>query len=114
MIRNLTRKSVVCCEEVWCTTFVQHVLGLMFKARITPHVLAFASERYVTIHTFFVAGALDLIFLKNRRVVEITQKLLPFSWYTPRVRTDCVIELRAGTVAHTRTRVGDKIEISTQ
>jgi len=114
MIRNITRRSILCRGEIRCTTFVQHVLGLMFKGHISPHVLVFASERRVTIHTFFVAGALDLIFLKNSRVVDIAQDLAPFSWYAPAARTDCVIELRAGTVAHARTRVGDTIEISTQ
>ncbi len=85
--------------------------GLMFKKKITPHVLLFNKEKRVSLHTFFVAEPIDLIFVnKHGRVVEIKENLAPFSFYSPREKAIAIIEAKSGTVRKTGTKINDTIK----
>ncbi|MBI4016586.1 MAG: DUF192 domain-containing protein [Candidatus Aenigmarchaeota archaeon] len=111
MIRNLTRNTLIARNPVILTSLIGHMLGLMFKKKIIPHVLLFRTERHVSLHTFFVAGPIDLIFVnKQNRVVEIKENLTPFSFYSPYENATAIIEAKSGTVRKTRTKINDTIK----
>lgn len=113
MIRNSTRRTCIAKNPVMLTSCFGHALGLMFKREITPHVLLFRNERRVSLHTFFVAGHIDVIFVNAQgRVCEIKENFAPFSFYTPHTRARYVIEAAAGVVRRTKTRLNDIIHIS--
>ena len=108
VIRNITRNTLIAKDPVILTSIIGHMIGLMFKHKITPHVLLFKSERYISLHTFFVSAPIDVIFVNNQgRVVEIKKNLTPFSFYSPRKKSACIIEAAAGTARSSKTKIND-------
>ena len=58
----------------------------------------------------FVFCPIDVLFLdKNKKVVEIKENFMPFTFYTPKNKAKYVIELPSDLIRKTRTEVGDKI-----
>ena len=112
LIKNQTRNTIIAKNPVWLSTFFGHARGLMLKPSITPHVLAFKSECHTSIHTCFVAGPIDIIFVsKNNRICELKKQLFPFSFYAPEHPAKYIIELPEKTIVKTRSRVGDVIRV---
>jgi uncharacterized protein len=65
------------------------------------------------IHTVGMSFAIDVLYLDSqRRVIHMCQRLEPFRIAALKFRARSVIELPAGTLAQTRTDVGDVLEIS--
>ena len=70
-------------------------------------------ERAPSIHMFFMRYPIDAIFVdREQRVTKIVENLRPWRvvWWAPGAR-DC-LELPAGTIAMTGTRVGDVLEVA--
>lgn len=70
-------------------------------------------EKAPSIHMFFMRYPIDAVFVdERRRVVKVVEHLKPWQvvWWARRAR-DC-LELPAGTVARTGTRVGDQLELT--
>ncbi len=112
-IKNVTRNVLIAKDVVWLDTFLGHARGLMFKARITPHVLAFCSEHRTSLHTFFVAEPIDVIFVnKKKEVCELKEHFVPYSFYKPKYAAQYIIELPAKTIRKTGTNIGDRVRIS--
>jgi len=73
-------------------------------------VFVFRTEKRRSLHMFFVFYPIDLLFLDSKKkVVEIKENFLPFTLYFPRKRARFVVELPAGAVKKSSTRVGDTI-----
>ena len=61
---------------------------------------------------FFVFYPIDVIFLdKDKKIIEIKQKFLPFSFYNSKKEASCIIELQNGSVDKFRLKIGEKIDI---
>jgi uncharacterized membrane protein (UPF0127 family) len=58
----------------------------------------------------FVFFPIDVLFVdKNKKVVEIKESFMPFTFYNPEKKAKYVVELPAGAVKETKTSVGDRI-----
>lgn len=64
------------------------------------------------IHTFGMRFAIDLVYLNaEQEVVYVRENLPPWRMAPVRLSAASVVELPAGTIAQTRTGVGDVIEV---
>ena len=63
------------------------------------------------VHTFGMRFAIDLVFLNKKRQVRKIQHAVPKRRIAMDLLAHSVLELPAGTVAATRTAVGDQLEL---
>lgn len=92
-------------------TFFSRFRGLM-GARDLPDGEALLLDGDNSIHTFFMRFPIDVVFLDGEeRVLHQIHAMRP--WRVSRIvwRAKAVLELPAGTLARTGTRVGDQLEI---
>ncbi len=111
MIRNETRKQILSERSAIMRTTLQKGLGLMFQARVrTALIFPYIKPRIIPIHMLFVFTPIDIIFLNEKKhVVEIVEKLMPFTLYTSREKASTFIELPSGTIKKTGTRLNDHV-----
>jgi len=89
-----------------CNTRFTRAKGLMFSKPRTV-VLVFDKEEIHALHMMFVFFPIDVLFLnKDKVVVEIKERFMPFSYYTPRNKSKFVVEVPEPTTS----KIGDKIE----
>jgi len=111
-MKNITRKSKLAECAVMCTSPLQKARGLIFRRRIKDeaYLFIFEKEAYVPLHMLFVFFPIDVLYLDGRKkVVEMKECFAPFAFYQPQKKARYVIELPAGTVKISRTRIGDAI-----
>jgi uncharacterized membrane protein (UPF0127 family) len=110
MILNKSRKTTLSREHKLCKSKFSKARGLMFRLNPKALVFVFEKEKIVALHMLFVFFPIDVLYLdKKKKVVEIKEKLMPFSFYTPKKKSSYVMELPAGTISRTGTETGDKI-----
>jgi uncharacterized protein len=113
MIKNQTRKKILTTKTKNCKTILSKAKGLMFTRKKTGEglIFAFNTERRWSIHMLFVFYPIDVLWLdKNKKVVDLRQKLKPFILSAkPKKESSYIIELPAGTINKTKTKIGDKI-----
>ncbi|MBS3097056.1 DUF192 domain-containing protein [Candidatus Woesearchaeota archaeon] len=108
-IRNLTRKTLLSENAKICKSALSKFIGLMFS-RPRALVFAFKEEKIISLHMLFVFYPIDVLFLdKSKKVAEIKENFMPFSFYRPRNKAMYVIELPNGMIKKSGTRLGDKI-----
>lgn len=104
---KLIAESVRICDSWW-----QKAIGLMFSKDPSNLIMRFDSPRIVTLHMFFVFFPIDVLWVDGSgKVVELKERFLPFRTHSPKHFATKVIELRAGTIERTGTRVGDRMLI---
>ncbi len=110
-VKNLTRNSILAVKSRLADSAIKRVVGLMFsKQTRSAMILKFGRETQVSLHTFFVFFPIDVLFVDgNDRVVEIAEGMRPFTSYAGRRKAKCVVELPAGAIRRSRTRVGDRL-----
>ena len=65
------------------------------------------------VHTVGMSFSIDVLYLDSkRRVIHVCHELAPFRIAALKLRARSVIELPAGTLAKTRTSVGDELELN--
>jgi uncharacterized protein len=113
MITNKTKGRIIARKVIHCRGFLSKSIGLMFSKRTKDKALVFYFNKpqNVPLHMFFVFYPIDVVYLKNNKVVEIKQNFRPFTAYNPSKLADIVIELPEGTIKRTKTSIGDKIAI---
>lgn len=108
---NETRGTVLANKIKVANTFFARLMGLMGKAKpFLPKGCGLLLDPCKAIHTWFMRFPIDVVFLDEQgEVVGIEEKLAP--WRLSRVyhNARCVLELPAGTVRDSQTRVGDKV-----
>jgi len=68
---------------------------------------------FMWMHMFFMRFAIDIVFLdKNHRVIHISHDLPPWRVSAPVMWARKALELSAGAASHSRTEVGDHIEMT--
>jgi uncharacterized membrane protein (UPF0127 family) len=94
--------------------FFQRFKGLMLTETLHPgcalHIIPCRS-----VHTYFMKYSIDVVHLDSRLQVVYVEESLPpnkVGKMTGR-RTVSVVELPAGTIAETQTKVGDYLELTT-
>ncbi len=112
-IVNLSRKTVVSSRRRLVSSVLGKAWGLMLSRRVkTSLVFVLGSEQKIALHMLFVFCPIDVLLLdRNKKVVELKENLKPFAFYTGRKKAKYVIELPAGSIRSSRTRVGDMIRI---
>ncbi len=110
---NRTRGIVLHKHPAWAITRIEQALGLMFRK---PHdeclVLLFMPQRKEVPHMWFVFAPIDILVLDGGgKVVALKERLLPWRTWNPRVAASAIVELPAGTIARTSTRIGDAVAL---
>ncbi len=109
-IRNITKKTLLAKNAKLCRNILSKAFGLMFS-KPKPLILTFKEEKIIPLHMFFVFYPIDVLFLnKNKIVVEIKEKFMPFTFYIPKKKALYIIELPQNTIKETETQTGNKIK----
>ena len=109
MIKNLTRKRKLEVNVKICTDIFSQSIGLMFsKKKNNALIFKFNAEKIIPLHMFFVFYPIDVLFLDKRKtVVELKKNFRPFTFYTPKKKAMYVLEMPAGTINKSKTKLGD-------
>ena len=116
MIKNKTRKTILCRETETAGSFFKRARGLMFRgAESFPKgrgmLFIFPRPGKPGFWTPFMRFPLDIIFLDpSKKVVDIRENLKPWRACSPKASAKYALELRAGRAREARTRVGDLLE----
>ena len=114
-IKNLSSNRIIAEDSGTAESALARYLGLMFtRPKQSALVLKFGSERKISLHMAFVFYTIDVIFANARmEVVDIKQNFRPFHAYSSAARATYAIELPAGSVRKSRTKIKDKIAFLT-
>ena len=110
-VKNVTRNTIIASRSRIADSAVKRVVGLMFsKPTEAAMILKFPKDTSISLHTYFVFFPIDILLVDGRlRVVELVPAMQPFTTYSSKSRASYVVELPAGTIKKTRTKVGDEI-----
>ncbi len=110
-VKNLSRNSIIASRSRIADSVIKRTIGLMFSKRTqSAMILKFGRDVPVSLHTFFVFFPIDIVFVDSSgAVVEMVENMPPFTTYTAKKRAKCVVELPAGSIRRSKTRVGDRI-----
>ena len=110
-VKNVTRNTIIALRSKTADSMLSRSVGLMFsKPTQSAMILKFSSEAIIGLHTLFVFFPIDVLFVDGRlRVVEMLGSMEPFSTYSPKKKAKYVIELPAGTIRKSKTRLGDEV-----
>jgi len=110
-LTNATRTTILAHEGRVLRNPLRQAVGTMFHRLPGSYIFVFPTPRYVAITNLFVFQPLDLLWLDEKgRVLALRKNFKPFTLHAmPLVRARAVIELPAGAIQQSRTRVGDRI-----
>lgn len=110
-VKNITRNTVIALRSKVADSALGRAVGLMFsKPTQSAMILRFGKETPISLHTYFVFFPIDIMLVDSRlRVVEMVQAMQPFTTYSAKGKASCVVELPAGTIRKTGTKVGDEV-----
>lgn len=109
-VRNLTRATVLVQRALIAQRPWERMIGLLGRHALDPDE-ALLIPRCQSVHTWFMRFPLDLVFLDGDGiVVRLVEQLPAFRIVWVR-GADAVLELSAGTVARTATRLGERCQI---
>jgi uncharacterized protein len=111
---NRTRGTTLCDQIEDAGGRAGQSRGLLGRARLEPgHGMLFVRGRFepfMWMHMFFMRFAIDIVFLDRKdRVVRINHTLKPWRVSAPVFRAHKAIELEAGAMLRSDTRIGDSI-----
>ena len=110
-IKNRSNGSLLAENAVLCASPLSKFMGLMFsmdKSRVL--VFEFAEEINISLHMLFVFYSIDVLFLDRRKTaVDMKKNFMPFTFYSSRAKAKYAIELPAGKISKTGTKLGDRI-----
>jgi uncharacterized protein len=108
-ILNHTQNTVLAGHAAVADTFVSRMRGLLGRESL-PEGEALVITRCNSIHMFFMRFSIDVVFIdKNDRVVGLLKKIPPLALSPVYWRASKAIELPAGTITKTKTRLHDKL-----
>lgn len=97
-------------EERVLKNLFQIGTGLMFRRKLKEkqaYYFILPKTKKWVITMSFVFQSIDLIFLKDDKVVELKENLRPFTDYRAKKEANALIEVPPGTIKRTKTKVGD-------
>lgn len=108
IVNTVTGKTVASRVEV-AETFVDRLAGLLARPPLKPGQ-GLLIRPCNGVHTWFMRYPIDVIFLDSDwTVVEMVRELMPFRFSRIVRRAAMALELQAGTIERTYTRVGDTL-----
>ena len=110
-IKNVTRSTLIASSSRIADSVLKRAVGLMIsRPTEAAMVLMFPKETGISLHTFFVFFPIDILFVDaDNRIAELLKQMPPFSTYSAKQKAKLVIELPAGSISKSKTRVGDSI-----
>src|SRR5581483_4939826 len=106
LIKNLTRKTVIAQNCKQATTFMELLFGLHWRSN--PPELLFKTRW--GIHTLGLKKPIDVLVLSSEfRVRSLKQNLPPSNFYFWNPQYQWVLELPAGAIKKSQTKVGDQL-----
>ena len=108
-VHNQTRNVPLMTKGRLADTFWLRLRGLLGAAPLKPEEgLILVGEK--SIHTFFMSFPIDVIYVdKDYRVIRTDSDMVPYRIGPFVTKSAYVLELLAGTIAHTATQVGDQL-----
>lgn len=106
-------KKIFGLEIEYVITFFEKVMGLMFRKKLR-HALWFNFNRKTridaSIHSFFVFFPFDVIWLNEKKIVDLRKNVKPFTFnITPKKPADSMIELPIGTINKQKLKIGKQL-----
>jgi len=110
-LKNLENGQILADKLGEASSFYQRFKGLMFTKELEPgYGLLIKPCR--SIHTFFMKYKLDIVHLdSHNQVVLIEEGLPPGKIGKGHLRTRSIVELPAGMIETTQTKVGDFLQV---
>jgi uncharacterized membrane protein (UPF0127 family) len=108
-VRNVTRNVELGQKVRVASTIIERTIGLLATSSLGSGQGMWLSP-CKSIHTFFMRYPIDVLFLDAEGHILYQNTLKPWrmsGWYA---KSRGVLELAAGTLDHTGTRAGDRIE----
>ena len=108
---NLTQNTVVASQVIIADTFFSRMKGLLGREKLG------AGEGLVithcrSIHMLFMKFSIDAVFLdKNDQVVGLVERIRPYGFSPVFLKAVAVLEVNAGTIAASKTGLGDRFKI---
>ena len=105
-------KKIIAQKAVYRNTFWQKGTGLMFKKQPIneAYIFNFDKPKKIGVTMMFVFYPIDLVFLdKKNKVVELKQKIMPFSHYFSENEAKTLVELEAGAIKKHNIKEGQKV-----
>lgn len=110
-ITNLSNNAVLADKARVADTFWSRLIGLLNRNSLEKGE-ALVLKPANSIHTFFMRFPIDALFLdKNSKVIGITHVIKPFRFSPVYFGAYSVIELPAGTLQLTQTKLGDSVKL---
>jgi len=108
-VHNQTRNVPLMTKGRLADTFWLRLRGLLGAAPLKPEEgLILAGEK--SIHTLFMTFPIDVVYVdKDYRVIRTDPDMVPYRIGPFVAKSAYVLELLAGTIAHTATQVGDQL-----
>jgi len=112
---NKTNGKVLASKVEFADTFWRRFRGLMMEQnfwRGQALLFKLAKPGKYSIHMFFVRFPIDLLYLNsNFSVIEACSALGPWRIHRPKVKANYIVELPAGTISLTHTKLGHKLAL---
>lgn len=110
-IINITQGTTLADNACVADNFSTRIKGLLGRKSLARGE-ALIIKPCNSIHMFFMCFAVDAVFAdKNNRVVGLVESLRPFSLSPIFFKAHFVVELPAGTIQETRTKIQDQISL---
>ncbi|MDE1921250.1 MAG: DUF192 domain-containing protein [Candidatus Omnitrophica bacterium] len=111
MICNATRDTVIASSVETARNFWQRSKGLLGRTQL-PLNHALVIPHCESIHMFFMKFPIDVIFCDRKdKVVGLCEGIKPFRLSPVFFRASYAIELPAGTIIASQTRIGDQVRL---
>ena len=82
--------------------FFERLIGLMFKKNVDYALIFYLQKESrinAAIHTMFMFMQIDVLFLNDKkRIVDIKQKMKPWSFYIPKRKAKYIVEIPSGII----------------
>jgi uncharacterized protein len=107
--RNANNGRLIADRVGIAATHVGRAIGLLARAELKEgEALWIVPSRGV--HTWFMRFAIDVVAIDDEgRVIDLVPSMRPWRMRLPRAGSASVLELPAGTVAASATRIGDQV-----
>lgn len=108
---NLSNHTTLAHSLAEARSFLKRLKGLMFTKELpTGHGLHI--QPCQSIHTFYMNYSIDVLYVNEQLVVvAMDLEMRPRKFGKLYKQAQSVIELPAGTIQHSRTKIGDKLNI---
>lgn len=111
MIRNLTKMKLVSAAPFRAVTFPDRLRGMIGRRFTSFDAMIF--PRCASVHTFFMAYPLDLVFLSAEgRVLKTVPGARPWRPCFRCAGAETVVELPEGTLERSETTAGDRYDLN--